>query len=176
MPTATKLLGGLLRDLIAMSVRSVGRKRQREAEDVGGKRSPDLFRCQAPVDQKNARIGRARSLEYHLVDAHRIAVSKAIFGRHAEYSQDGGSVHAKPCRTGGVRERRIVNTGDVKRHAAGLPSADRVPLWQSAPPNISGRERCLHRQRRRLVRGAPITPAISACDMPQWSSVAQAAT
>ena len=33
----------------------------------------------------------------------------------AEYSQDGGSVHAEPCRTGEIRERRIVNTGDVKR-------------------------------------------------------------
>jgi hypothetical protein len=90
---------GPIRNLIALMVRAVGREWQREAQNVDGKLSPELFGCHPPVDQKDADIGLAGPLEYHLLDVHLVAVSKVIFGRHAESLQDGGSVHAEPRRT-----------------------------------------------------------------------------
>jgi hypothetical protein len=51
-------------------------------------------------------------------------VSEVIFGRHAKYPQDGGSVHPKPRSTSEFREGRIVNSGDIKRHSGKLTVSD----------------------------------------------------
>jgi hypothetical protein len=89
-----------------------------------GNNFPIFFRCYAPIDQKDADIGLAAPLEYHLLDIHPVTLSEVIFGRHAEYPQDSSPVHAEPRRTSKIRERRIVNARDVERHAGQFTVSD----------------------------------------------------